>query len=151
MNTNCNSGNQPIWVSNCSTCGLLMTLQSDRCCCRVCEQVNYTLTIQYNCSSSITDCVVSLPIDNSLCLMRGSLMVNGNVVNSQCGGTNNICLGTINQNETVTITFTCTVMNLCRYIRMRATCNFCVCAFCMKQPMAVSSNMETIQVCGCCN
>ena len=58
--------------------------------------------------------------------------------------------GEVGPNTSVTITYTCVVMQCQRYISTQACAKFCICCCLNKKSFIVKSEPHTLQVCCCC-
>lgn len=135
-------------IPSADECGVRVTISSDLAVCRVCNTINYTVTVTNNSDQVMKNTVLTLPIDNALALMPNTVTVNGNTVDVTT--LDQVDLGDINVGETCTITYQTTVMTCQRYIKAKAKVNFLVCCCFMKKNLCVTSNTNCVQVCCCC-
>lgn len=131
-----------------SCCGVCVTSESSTHCTRVCCKVIYTVRVKNNCSSTMRDAHLNVPLDGVFCLDPNSVTVNGEAVKVEC--LDSIPLGDIATNEEVTVVYAVTVMEYKRYIKTRALVSFYTCCCCQKRDLGVYSNVNCIQVCPCC-
>ncbi len=146
---NCQNTNFVQCIPSADECGVRVVVSSDVAVARVCNEINYTVTITNNSDQVMRNTVLTLPIDNALALMPNTVVVNGETV---CvNSLDQVRIGDIEVGETVTITYQTTIMVCQRYIRAQAKVNFLVCCCFMKRRLCVTSNTNCVQVCCCCN
>lgn len=147
-NSTCGCNNQVTCLPSSQDCGVNVTLTSSNTVARVCQEVTYTVTITNNAIDTMWNTCLTLPIDNALALMQGTVTING--VPYNCDTMDLVPLGDINPGETVTVTYVVTVMQNQRYIKHKAKVRFCCCQCFNKKPLCVLSNCNVLQVCPCC-
>lgn len=129
-------------------CGVNVVLTSSNAVTRVCNEVVYTVTITNNSNAVMTNAVLNLPICGALALMPGTVSVNGEAVEVE--NLDQIPLGNIEPEQTVTVVYTVTVMTCQRYIKHRAKVTFSCCQCFTRKVLCVVSNVNLLQVCCCC-
>ena len=131
-----------------SCCGICVTSSASTCCTKVCCRVTYTVTVKNNCSTTMQNAILHVPLDGVFCLDTSSVTVNGEAVSVDC--LDAVPLGNIASNEEVTVVYTVTVMEYKRYIRTRVLVSFYTCCCCERRDLGVYSNVNCLQVCPCC-
>lgn len=140
--------NTPMCIPSNLDCGINVTLTASDYVARVCNTITYTVTVTNNSAETMTDAILTLPIANVLALLPNTITVNGAPYEDTT--LNHVALGTINPNETVTVTYQTTIMACQRFIKHRAKVVFGCCQCFTKKMICVLSNENTVQVCCCC-
>ena len=129
-------------------CGVKVVVSANVPVARVCNEVNYQVTVTNNSDTVIKNAYLTLPIDKALALMPSTVCVNNTMVDVE--NLNKIPLGDIEPGGTSTITYTVTVMTCQRYIKTQARVYFQVCCCFETKYLCVPSNVNCVQVCCCC-
>lgn len=145
---NCQCTTYTNCIPSAEDCGVSIVVSSDVAIARVCNEINYTITITNNSDQVMKNAVLTLPLDNALALMPNTVVVNGTTLDTD--SLNQIPLGDLAIGATTTITYQTTVMVCQRYIKSQARVNFLVCCCFAKRNLCVQSNLNCVQVCCCC-
>lgn len=129
-------------------CGVAVVLTSSNAVARVCDEVTYTVEITNNSNTTMTNAFLNLPICDALALMPGTVTVNGETVEVE--NLDQIPLGNIDPEATITVVYTVTVMTCQRYIKHKAKVVFTCCQCFTRKTLCVLSNVNLLQVCCCC-
>ena len=129
-------------------CGVTLSVSASEYVARVCSQVTFTVVLTNNSEETLQNAVLVCPCHGALALVPNTVTVSGNSIENatpEC-----IPLGEVGPNTSVTITYTCVVMQCQRYISTQACAKFCICCCLNKKSFIVKSEPHTLQVCCCC-
>lgn len=129
-------------------CGVRVVVEANRAVAKVCNEVNYQVTITNNSDVPLKDAYLTIPVDNALALMPKSVYVNG--CEEKVDDLNNVPLGNIDPGATVVLSYVVTVMTCQRYIKTQAKVYFNACCCFEVKRLCVLSNVNCLQVCYCC-
>ena len=129
-------------------CGVCVTSTPSTCCSKVCCRVTYTVVVKNNCTSTMRNAFLHVPLDGVFCLDTSSVTVNGEAVSVDCLDAVPLC--DIASEQEVTVVYTVTIMEYKRYIKSRVLVSFYTCCCCERRDLGVYSNVNCLQVCPCC-
>lgn len=129
-------------------CGVNVVVSSDVAIAKVCNEINYTVTITNNSDQVMRNVVLTLPLDGALALIPNTVVVNGTTLEG--AELKDIVIGDIEVGQSATVTYQTMVMECQRYIKTKAKVTFLVCCCFAKRTLCVVSNPNCVQVCCCC-